>query len=102
MSARNIKRLILPMVQQHHLVGFFYGSGKLLNLDLHLNYDLFPHTLRMLHMELLKENNLGSISSIVNPLSGQENLDEKVIDSSRFLNFFGSVSFSYSTTNKST
>ena len=32
------------------------------------------------------------------PLSGQENLEEKVIVS-RFLNFFGNVSFSYSTTN---
>ena len=46
----------------------------------------------------LKENNLGSISSIVNPLSGHENFEEKVIDS-LFLNFFGKVSFSYSTIN---
>ena len=44
----------------------------------------------------LKENSLGSISSIVKPLSGQENFDEKVI-LSRFLNFLGKVSFSYST-----
>ena len=29
----------------------------------------------------LNENNLGSISSIVKPLSGQENFDENVIDS---------------------
>ena len=28
---------------------------------------------------LLKENNLGSISSIVNPEIGQANLDEKII-----------------------
>ena len=47
----------------------------------------------------MNENNLGSISSIVKPLSGQENFDEKVIDSF-FLNFFGNVSFSYSTINK--
>ena len=47
----------------------------------------------------LNENNLGSISSIVKPLSGQENLDENVI-LSIFLNFFGSVSFSYSTTRR--
>ena len=33
---------------------------------------------------------------MVKPLSGQENLEEKVIDSF-FLNFFGKVSFSYST-----
>ena len=33
------------------------------------------------------------------PLSGQENFDEKVIDSF-FLYFFGKVSFSYSTINK--
>ena len=32
------------------------------------------------------------------PLSGQENFDENVIDS-LFLNFFGRVSFSYSTIN---
>ena len=47
----------------------------------------------------MKENNLGSISSIVKPLSGHENFEEKVT-LSRFLNFFGNVSFSYSTTNK--
>ena len=46
----------------------------------------------------LNENNLGSISSIVKPLSGQENFEEKVT-LSIFLNFFGSVSFSYSTIN---
>ncbi len=45
---------------------------------------------------LLKENNLGSISSIVNPLSGHANLVEK-INFSTFLNFFGKVSSSYST-----
>ena len=39
---------------------------------------------------LLKENNLGSISSIVNPLSGQANLVEK-INFSNFLNFLGKV-----------
>ena len=44
---------------------------------------------------LLKENNLGSISSIVKPLSGHENLEENSM-LSFFLNFFGSVSFSYS------
>ena len=48
---------------------------------------------------LLKENNLGSISSIVNPLSGQANLVEK-INLSNFLNFLGRVSFSYSTKTK--
>ncbi len=40
----------------------------------------------------LKEKSLGSISSIVKPLSGQENFDEKVIVSF-FLNFLGNVSF---------
>ena len=45
---------------------------------------------------LLKENNLGSISSIVNPLSGHANFVEK-INFSNFLNFFGKVSSSYST-----
>ena len=44
---------------------------------------------------LLKEKSLGSISSIVKPLSGQENFDEKVM-LSFFLNFLGIVSFSYS------
>ena len=44
----------------------------------------------------MKENNLGSISSIVNPLSGHANLVEK-INFSNFLNFFGNVSSSYST-----
>ena len=34
----------------------------------------------------LNENNLGSISSIVKPLSGQENFDENVM-LSNFLNF---------------
>ena len=48
---------------------------------------------------LLKEKSLGSISSIVNPLSGQENLVENSIFST-FLNFLGNVSFSYSTTSK--
>ena len=47
----------------------------------------------------LKENNLGSISSIVKPLSGHENFEEKVIEST-FLNFFGKLSFSYSTTKR--
>jgi len=46
----------------------------------------------------LNEKSLGSISSIVKPLSGHENLDENVMDS-LFLNFLGKVSFSYSTTN---
>ena len=46
----------------------------------------------------LNEKSLGSISSIVNPLSGHENFDENVIDS-LFLNFLGKVSFSYSTIN---
>ena len=45
---------------------------------------------------LLKENNLGSISSIVKPLSGHANFVEK-INFSIFLNFFGIVSFSNST-----
>ena len=36
---------------------------------------------------------------MVKPLSGHENLDENVTDSN-FLNFFGKVAFSYSTTNK--
>ena len=45
---------------------------------------------------LLKENNLGSISSIVKPLSGHANFVEK-IKFSVFLNSFGNVSFSYST-----
>ena len=44
---------------------------------------------------LLNENNLGSISSIVNPLSGHANLVEKIIFSN-FLNFLGNVSSSYS------
>ena len=44
---------------------------------------------------LLNENNLGSISSIVKPLSGQANLVENKL-LSFFRNFFGSVSFSYS------
>ena len=44
----------------------------------------------------MKENNLGSISSIVNPLSGHANFVEK-ISFSIFLNFFGKVSSSYST-----
>ena len=47
---------------------------------------------------LLNENSLGSISSIVKPLSGQANFDEKIIFSI-FLYFLGSVSFSYSTNN---
>ena len=48
---------------------------------------------------LLNENNLGSISSIVKPLSGHANLVEK-INFSCFLNFFGKVSSSYSTKTK--
>ena len=44
----------------------------------------------------MNEKSLGSISSIVKPLSGQANLVEK-INFSIFLYFFGSVSFSYST-----
>ena len=48
---------------------------------------------------LLNEKSLGSISSIVKPLSGQENFEENVI-LSFFLNFFGIVSFSYSAINK--
>ena len=48
---------------------------------------------------LLKENNLGSISSIVKPLSGQANLVEKIIFSN-FLCFLGKVSSSYSTNNR--
>ena len=48
---------------------------------------------------LLKEKSLGSISSIVKPLSGQENFDEKVM-LSFFLNFLGMVSFSYSATKR--
>ena len=48
---------------------------------------------------LLKENSLGSISSIVKPLSGQENLEEKVT-LSFFRNFLGIVSFSYSATKR--
>ena len=47
----------------------------------------------------LNENSLGSISSIVKPLSGQANFDEN-ITFSIFLNFFGRVSFSYSTNNR--
>ena len=47
---------------------------------------------------LLNENNLGSISSMVKPLSGQANFVEK-ISFSIFLNFLGNVSFSYSTNN---
>ena len=47
---------------------------------------------------LLNENSLGSISSIVKPLSGQANFDENIIFSI-FLYFFGRVSFSYSTNN---
>ena len=45
---------------------------------------------------LLKEKSLGSISSIVKPLSGQANLVENISFSS-FLNFLGNVSSSYST-----
>ena len=45
---------------------------------------------------LLNEKSLGSISSIVKPLSGHENFDENVT-LSNFLNFLGKVSFSYST-----
>ena len=45
---------------------------------------------------LLNENNLGSISSIVKPLSGHANLVEN-INFSNFLYFFGKVSSSYST-----
>ena len=48
---------------------------------------------------LLKENNLGSISSIVKPLSGQANFVEN-ISFSNFLNFLGNVSSSYSTNNR--
>ena len=44
---------------------------------------------------LLKEKSLGSISSIVKPLSGQANLVEN-INFSNFLNYFGNVSSSYS------
>ena len=40
---------------------------------------------------LLKEKSLGSISSIVKPLSGHANFVEK-ISFSIFLNFFGKVS----------
>ena len=47
----------------------------------------------------LKEKSLGSISSIVKPLSGHENFEENVTVSN-FLNFLGIVSFSYSTTNR--
>ena len=45
---------------------------------------------------LLKEKSLGSISSIVNPLSGQANFVENISFSS-FLCFLGKVSSSYST-----
>ena len=45
---------------------------------------------------LLNENNLGSISSIVKPLSGHANLVEN-INLLIFLNFLGNVSSSYST-----
>ena len=48
---------------------------------------------------LLNEKSLGSISSIVKPLSGHANLVEK-INFSNFLNFFGKVSSSYSTKTK--
>ena len=48
---------------------------------------------------LLKEKSLGSISSIVKPLSGQANLVEN-INFSNFLNFLGKVSSSYSTKTK--
>ena len=48
---------------------------------------------------LLKEKSVGSISSIVKPLSGQANLVEN-INFSVFLNFFGKVSSSYSTKSK--
>jgi len=44
---------------------------------------------------LLNEKSLGSISSIVKPLSGHANFDEKIIFST-FLYFLGKVSFSYS------
>ena len=40
----------------------------------------------------LKENNLGSISSMVKPLSGHENFDEKVTVSV-FLNFLAKFHF---------
>ena len=41
----------------------------------------YPNPSHSLHAPagLLKENNLGSISSIVNPVSGQEKFDEKTI-----------------------
>ena len=45
---------------------------------------------------LLKEKSLGSISSIVKPLSGQANFVEN-INFSNFLNFLGKVSSSCST-----
>ena len=45
---------------------------------------------------LLNEKSLGSISSIVKPLSGHANLVEN-INFSTFLYFFGKVSSSYST-----
>ena len=47
----------------------------------------------------MKEKSLGSISSIVKPLSGHANFVEN-INFSNFLNFLGSVSSSYSTNNK--
>ena len=85
------------MVLLLHLVRLFFGSDT---TKFGSTFKLCPipsHSSQAPKGEL-NENNLGSISSIVKPLSGHENFEEKVMLSS-FLNFLGNVSFSYSTTN---
>ena len=68
-------------------------------MDLHLRLCPIPSHSSQAPNGLLNENSLGSISSIVNPLSGHENFEENVM-LSFFLNFLGIVSFSYSAINR--
>ena len=74
------------MVQLHHQKYFFsLGTTKFGST---FNLIPIPSHSSQAPKGLLNENNLGSISSIVKPLSGQANLVEN-IKFSNFLNFFG-------------
>ena len=69
-------------------LALFHGSITPLSRDNSLfpiiksgsNFSKYPRPSHPLHapLGLLNENNLGSISSIVKPETGQENFDEKI------------------------
>ena len=85
-------------MEQLHLLKLFFSSGTT-NFGSTLSLIPIPSHSSHAPYGLLNENNLGSISSIVNPLSGQANFVEKIIFSI-FLYCFGKVSSSYSINNK--